>query len=275
MKKIFSIVLTLVILCGVCVGLFGCEESYKKFETEYFICREYKDRVTIPELTNLGKEQKILIVPAMLRNKPVTLLGETASYMDGGQLYSQWASEKLEKLFLMRVMGTPLNGDRFPKIKGIYIVNGLLKEYGANGALFSAKAIMVYTPNIFDGAFNSEICAANVGYFYNYTESPNNGYFWIDNNNYGDPITFAPPFPLREGHTFSGWYKEAECVNLWNFDTDKLPSPVLDGEGKEVYQELKLYAKWVKQQTHLCDTGQRHGDAKDDRDELTQYDLTV
>ena len=42
----------------------------------------------------------------------------------------------------------------------------------------------------------------------------------------------APTAPTKEGYTFDGWYKEAGCVNVWNFAADV------------VTDDITLYAKW-------------------------------
>lgn len=42
----------------------------------------------------------------------------------------------------------------------------------------------------------------------------------------------APAAPTRTGYTFSGWYKEAGFVNVWNFSTDVVTA------------NTTLYAKW-------------------------------
>ena len=67
---------------------------------------------------------------------------------------------------------------------------------------------------------------ANISYCFNYAGEPNAGYFFVDNYEYGDKIENPPYEPVREGYTFDGWYKEAECNNKWNFDEDRLPQEI-------------------------------------------------
>ena len=50
--------------------------------------------------------------------------------------------------------------------------------------------------------------------------------------NYNTTIT-APATPSRIGYTFSGWYKEAKCLNAWNFGVNKVTT------------NMTLYAKWT------------------------------
>ena len=42
-----------------------------------------------------------------------------------------------------------------------------------------------------------------------------------------------PTAPTREGYTFEGWFKEADCANAWSFATDT------------VNETTTLYAKWI------------------------------
>ena len=63
----------------------------------------------------------------------------------------------------------------------------------------------------------------------------------------GGKIEGTPYEPQREGYTFGGWYKEPECVNKWDFETDKLPEATYDEEGYITdFVETKLYAAWIK-----------------------------
>ena len=43
----------------------------------------------------------------------------------------------------------------------------------------------------------------------------------------------APETPTAEGYTFADWYQEAECENIWDFETDI------------VTEDIVLYAKWI------------------------------
>ncbi|MHB1484207.1 MAG: fibronectin type III domain-containing protein [Saccharofermentanales bacterium] len=47
-----------------------------------------------------------------------------------------------------------------------------------------------------------------------------------------DTVTAAPASPARTGYTFAGWFKEAGCINEWQFATEK------------VVADMTLYAKW-------------------------------
>ena len=48
---------------------------------------------------------------------------------------------------------------------------------------------------------------------------------------YGNIVSQPTP-PNRYGYAFKGWFKEANCINAWNFDTDVVTS------------DITLYAKW-------------------------------
>ena len=87
---------------------------------------------------------------------------------------------------------------------------------------------------------------SNLSYYYNYEQAPNDGYYWIDNYKYGEKIEYIPENPTREGYVFEGWYKENDCINKGDFERDVLPKSHVDDQGQEIYQETKLYAKWIK-----------------------------
>ncbi len=67
------------------------------------------------------------------------------------------------------------------------------------------------------------------------------------NEIYTSKIEIIPPAPERDGYTFGGWYKETECINEWDFETDTLPQMQLDENEEIIFQETALYAKWNKE----------------------------
>lgn len=47
-------------------------------------------------------------------------------------------------------------------------------------------------------------------------------------------LTEKPADPVADGYRFDGWYREAACTKVWNFDTDT------------VQEDITLYAKWMR-----------------------------
>ena len=88
---------------------------------------------------------------------------------------------------------------------------------------------------------------SNTVFCFNYENSPNGGVFFVDNSDYGGVVKNTPYNPIRDGYEFIGWFKEAECVNKWKFDTDTLPTVDIDENGNVTeFIETKLYAGWRK-----------------------------
>ena len=87
---------------------------------------------------------------------------------------------------------------------------------------------------------------ANTAYMFNYEISPNNDYYFINNFERGGLIENTPYEPYREGYTFTGWYKDSECTQKWDFEVDTLPEPTYDENGELEYVETRLYAGWNK-----------------------------
>ncbi|NLA26943.1 MAG: InlB B-repeat-containing protein [Firmicutes bacterium] len=46
-------------------------------------------------------------------------------------------------------------------------------------------------------------------------------------------VITPPEPPQRDGYTFGGWYKEAACINAWDFEND------------EITEDMTLYARWI------------------------------
>lgn len=232
--------------------LSGCEVGLRLYENEYFIYTINYDsnEIGILGLTDKGQEQEYLVIPETIDNKEVTYVAYweiatrkiTQKY--GDAKYSGLQSDSLKKVFIVqeiKVYNGLFFGLKTKSFSVFYISNDMYIQENINHYDYyytkDNDAISI------GGVRNHK---ANVSYYYNYETAPNDGYYWIDNYAYGETIRYIPKEPLREGYTFGGWYRESECINAWSFGIDTLPEVQYDEEGIEIYQETKLYAKWIK-----------------------------
>ena len=88
--------------------------------------------------------------------------------------------------------------------------------------------------------FYKKVCLDSENYWVTWDA---NGGAWSDGSTkkeeiytVGTTIT-KPTEPIRDGYQFAGWYKESECTNAWNFDTET------------VTENTTLYAKWLEKFT--------------------------
>lgn len=88
------------------------------------------------------------------------------------------------------------------------------------------------------------IKSANVEYHLNYETEKE--LFWFDYSETGKvEKSYEPVYePKREGYEFAGWYKEPECINEWNFETDSFadktnPEIVTKDYRKSEIEELR------------------------------------
>lgn len=247
MRRLISFLLISVVwLCGAEL-LSGCEVGLRLYENEYFIYTINYDsnEIGILGLTDNGREQEYLIIPDIIDGKRVNYIGchtglEVSKIEEkyGDAKYAQIKSEKLKKVFIT----SKISITRFifdpekpfvdcPKLEAVlYIFN---------------DDECIFGEDIYTSSFMS-YHKANVSYFYNYEMSQNDGYYWIDNYAYGKKIEYIPKSPIRSGYTFDGWYRDPECINVWDFERDTLPEAQYDEGAMEIYQETKLYAKWIK-----------------------------
>ena len=246
MKKL-SLILVAVLLFGVIsVGLSGC--SVKEYSDGYFKYKyayEDKNKIQISGLTDLGKQQKFLVIPTEIKGKKIMSLQNRYPLGRGSV---DFTSEHLEKIYFLEEIRTL--GLKIGNIKA-FLVN-LHPNYG--GGVIALGNIQTHINTIvYDflyekyGSAGNKVTPANITYYVNYETDINNGIHWIDDVTYGKGglIEFIPPNPIRNGYTFDGWYYETECINIWDFNADKLPAQVFDADEQIVYQETKLFAKWI------------------------------
>ena len=89
--------------------------------------------------------------------------------------------------------------------------------------------------NVLSEYYHGSLLKANVSYHLNYDE---NNEYYIDYYENGEKIAYIPPIPQRDGYTFGGWFKEADCIDQWDFEEDTILLT-------EEQTDIKLYAKWT------------------------------
>ena len=200
----------------------------------------------LSKLTEEGKKKRVLIVPEEIEGHQIK--GISNKSFVGPLPIGQ--SKNLEKIYLPWDMYVyELSFCECDNLSSIFI----LSYRGAQAAPF----LYVFDRKVYISRYvyddypqlakdYSFLCPANITYYYNDGRTENYGCYWIDNVPYGSVLDVLPPEDqVSEGKTFAGWYKEPECINEWNFETDTTPEEKVDEEGNIIYQETALYAKWV------------------------------
>lgn len=228
--------------------LTGCGEKYETdgcfvYEVvttengEYLTEDEYY--VRLRELSDYGKQQKYIIVPAELDGYPIKEIGKP--HLLAG-LYTQWESEVLEKIYFQGAYETGPSSflSNCPELEKILLIIGGFEDMG-----FDKRSYFPHTESQISTSSSIDKQFANVTFRFNYEGSTNEGVWWIDDLD-NEKIEVIPPSPEREGYEFGGWYKEPGCINAWNFETDIVPAKEYTEDGEYVYKETCLYAKWQK-----------------------------
>lgn len=267
--KLMSYILTsLLLFC-----LIGCYRTEKVYKSEYFTycIREWYMEgkyVSILELTEKGQEQETIIIPAHIGGIPVREMGyfKKGSWEEAPYYY-YFKSNNLKRVYIEfdnPISTRNINPYMFSKYcPNIEKVMFLYYDYPRASwqrilhfpAFFRSDFLVDYRGWKKEGdkiSFDeTTVLPASVSYMYNYEGAPNNEYYWIDDYE-NELIKYKPHDPVREGYTFEGWYKNNECSETWDFETDIIPERIVEEHPKfkdyqhYTYVETKLYAKWKK-----------------------------
>ena len=246
-----------IILAGLlCLCLTGCSVP-RALESGDFFYKVQNGEVGIVGLSGEGRKKEEIIVPPFIDGKKVTFFNER----QGGYVYDGYTnieSDELVRFYapytLLKVyanMGGAIRGKNLIAIfypsyalfeNGEFDDRDNLKDIFNRESYVTIKAYN-YLSEIHSEIYIKKVHPANVAYLFNYENSPNDNYYFIDNVEGGSLIRNAPA-PEREGYEFQGWYKDAACENAWDFDADTTAETLYDENEKEVFAETKLYAKW-------------------------------
>lgn len=238
----------------------ACTPDFTTREVGDFSVRFYSNYCEIEGTTAQGNAKRFLIIPEYIDGLRVKTLGWNsivASMMGGadGIAYPIIESEILEKIYFESDTDfSPYLGSSqtHPNLKKI--ICPTMEKHPNRSNCNMYYPYQVFVDNNLGEHYRKY--AANVSFYKNY-EDGKSKYYWTDDCDYGGKIEYVPKDPTRDGYMFQGWYKEAECINEWNFEEDRLPEENREQKDffenggtvtKEVtvYQETILYAKWVE-----------------------------
>ena len=255
MKKILITLLItcLLVTCSSCV-LFKdkkeqCTDGIFKYELVYSRIVE----CYVMGLTEYGQKQSYLIFPEFYNEHKVLNIGyDDSEGLWAQRLVGEFKSSKLKRLYFNFGFEPNYASIQFATYD-IYLPNCyvVLWVSSSRDDLFSNHKGYIFGYNAYKN--NNYVLSTkeyiskigNVSYMYNYEECPNDGYYWVDNYT-NSVIEFIPPVPIREGYEFKGWYKESECINIWDFDSDILGDDIIIDSYDSIteYTGTYLYAKW-------------------------------
>ena len=286
-KKVCSLIIIIFTIFNMCSCFFSPESHYEFIEDDDYIFAYHKSEgfeisnLYLYGLTDSGKEKEYLILPEKYKDKKIDCFGIGFSlFMAGRDFKDEFSSDVLKKVFINFKLeegnnwtGVSKNkdGNTYTFVLWYDYDKNVIDQYlnRINEAIIGYNLFDDFT--LMDRIYKTgrEVInyIANVSYIYNYDDAPNGGYYWVDNYD-NSLIEYIPPEPTREGYTFDGWYKEEDCINKWDFTSDKTsPSYTYYVEPNEysteysseeyrefydnyisthTYVETKLYAKWVK-----------------------------
>ena len=247
-KRLISIVMSILmtLITAVSCGKFELERgpimTYGDFRYCYVTSADSNfraheaDYIAILELTEEGRKKETIIIPEMIEDKTVILIGMQGmgwgfSLRESGGVY-----DKLYlSVHLQQIRRT--NSEFAPCIKRFLLnmPNDLFFQNIGGVCYIPEPDYELYKLYFEENQTKSEFSVMRIA---NLTYVVNNEVYWIDDYEDGEYVTF-PQTPQKEGYTFDGWYREPDYLTKWNEETDAYSKP-------EDVKTVKLYAKWIE-----------------------------
>ena len=245
-KTSFSLLFSLLILSSCHKPFFEPEiltDGYFSYivVNERFV-RYYEDHISIAVvgISAKGEDQNVLYIPEEISGYPVEYISlrSPSTFMDSYHTFAP--SESLEKLYIPgTVKSVEQFGDQIRKVDVFLLHEEYTEDLhkAIHGAAYHIGNERVFVhSNLYESLEGEkEACRpANVSYHLNYETEDKKTLYSLDNYSSGEAL-IAPEAPSRYNYDFDGWYKEAECINKWDFENDCYSD-----------YEVKLYAKWLE-----------------------------
>ena len=245
MKRLFAIILLCLTITCCFTGCLIKDLLERDFNDENFFCRVIdENNIAIGDL-DIYPKSGAAFFPEKIRNYTVSKLGFSTGFGFGGNGYLSSSDKNgtvIKRYYFPNTIKEVMSG--YMSSSGGYWTKVFYCGETINlGKLSAGDEAKIYVPlekyDLFENELSEylkgSLLKANVCYFLNYDE---NNYYYIDYYENGEKVMYIPPEPQRDGYSFGGWFKESDCINQWDFDTDTL-------QLTEEVQEVKLYAKWI------------------------------
>ena len=251
----FKRIIVAALLLTLTITLFGCEFlkqnlNKSKEDIVYMSQSQMTNGYTVTGFSSTGENKEIVYVKDIIKGITVETVGDRGWV---AHKYASFNCDNIRRLYFPWSITHYFDTTRWYRSQSInypqYIIScttASLIPYG-----YFENMICIIPKTLYNRCSESKIeekrlMPANISYFFNYDESPNENYFFVDLLEETGKLTKPPYDPKREGYTFGGWYTEAECVNPFNFEEDSVTIN-FDEEGNRIYEEFCLYAKWDKE----------------------------
>lgn len=207
-------------------SLTGCDIGTRTQSTDHFVF-EINTRekfATVIGLTELGREQEVLVIPSLVDKYPVKHIGKKQRFFQPIDTNALRLTDMQEKIYLPYSLVGQMWLTTETTVEAILSL-AKLDSFEEVFIINSFPEINLYYLN--------ESTKLNTFFMYNFDSAENDGYHWVDYINGSNPY-IIPSDPVREGYSFDGWYYEEECIDLWD---NQVPASETEN--------LTLYAKWI------------------------------
>lgn len=242
MKRLFAVLVCFTLLSCLTGCNFGRLNDNLVDENFFCIIKD-ESNVAVGNVKTYP-ESGAVFFPAQVQGYTVSQVGFNSGLGFGGNGYLHTSGENgiiIERCYFPHTIKEI--GDGYMKLTSGNLKIFYCGEVVDLGYFRPNRDTAIYVPaenyeafnNVLSEGYSQNLLKANVSYHLNYDE---NNYYYIDYYENGEKISYIPPIPQRDGYTFGGWFKEADCIDQWDFEEDT----ILLTEEQTV---VNLYAKWT------------------------------
>ena len=257
MKRIISLLILFILIFSLSsCSLYGERENVTVGDIIYLhVKTQSQEYYSVVGLSEEGKEKREIVIPGEVNGLEVRTIG----FLRGLKRVGSITSDNLETIYLEKYMDFCFSYFFIdcPKLKKIICLE--FKDISRDEFYSASDEEPVIINN--KGKENEEVKSISIYIFpsqdylefgerlYSYANVvyylDKNTVYYIDFYDQGK-ITYFPEEPIKYGYKFVGWYKESECINKWDYESDLLPE-ILKEDDVLTFKVTRLYAKWVEE----------------------------